>query len=165
MQLSAVKTFHITQDSTLLYALCIMQSIISRIDWLICSFICSLIHFFFNLSFLIDSFTHSLCHPFINPYQSYYRETWPGSSLSSRRAPCRTNNGYGRGANLRTPAPQAATLPKELSRQLISWIFRASTWPSPTTTFGPLQYCNFTFWSAGCSLLRGEVTWTFFMEA
>jgi hypothetical protein len=35
------------------------------------------------------------------------------SSLSSRRAPRQTCQG--RGANLRPPAPQASTLPKELS--------------------------------------------------
>ncbi len=31
------------------------------------------------------------------------------------------------GANLRPPAPQAATLPEELSRQFIRWLFGAST--------------------------------------
>jgi hypothetical protein len=41
--------------------------------------------------------------------------------------------------NLRTPAPQAATLPKELSRQLISWLFGTSTWPEAGAAFGPLQ--------------------------
>jgi hypothetical protein len=59
--------------------------------------------------------------------------------LSSRRATCRTTNGHGRGANLRTPAPQAATLPKELSRQLISWLFGTSTWPEAGAAFGPLH--------------------------
>jgi hypothetical protein len=38
------------------------------------------------------------------------------------------------------PALQADALPKELSRQLISWLFGASTWSSSTTTFGPLHY-------------------------
>ena len=57
----------------------------------------------------------------------YYRDTWPGSSLSSRRAPRQTC--HGRGANLRPPAQQAAALPKELSRQLIRWLFGTSTWP------------------------------------
>jgi hypothetical protein len=47
------------------------------------------------------------------------------------------------GARTSTPAPQAATLPKELYRQLISWLFGASTWASSTTTFGPLQYLHF----------------------
>ena len=37
------------------------------------------------------------------------------------------------------PAEQANALPKELSRQLISWLFGASNWPSSMTTFGPLQ--------------------------
>jgi hypothetical protein len=41
-------------------------------------------------------------------------------------------------ANLRTPAPQAATLPKELSIQLISWLFGTSTWPEAGAAFGPL---------------------------
>ncbi len=68
----------------------------------------------------------------------HYRETWPGSSLSSRYASRQTR--HGRGANLRPPAEQANALPKELSRQLISWLFWASTWPSSMTTFGPLQY-------------------------
>ncbi len=54
----------------------------------------------------------------------HYRETWPGSSLSSRRAPRQTC--HGRGANLRPPAKQAATLPKKLSRQLIRWLFGTS---------------------------------------
>ena len=63
------------------------------------------------------------------------RETWPGSSLSSRRAPRQTCQG--RGANLRPP--QADALPKELSRQLISWLFGASIWPSSMKTFGPLH--------------------------
>ncbi len=53
----------------------------------------------------------------------YYRETWSGSSLSSRRAPSQTC--HGRGANLWPPARQAATLPIEQSKQLkaqsISW--------------------------------------------
>jgi hypothetical protein len=51
----------------------------------------------------------------------------------------RTTNGHGRGASLRTPAPKAATLPKELSRQLISWLFGTSTWPEAGAAFGPLQ--------------------------
>jgi hypothetical protein len=70
----------------------------------------------------------------------YYRETWPGSSLSSRRAPRQTCRG--RGANLRPPAPQADALPKELSRQFISWLFGTSTWPEAGAAFGPLQYPN-----------------------
>jgi hypothetical protein len=54
----------------------------------------------------------------------------------------RTNNGHGRGANLRPPAPQADALlvPKELSRQFISWLFGTSTWPEAGAAFGPLQY-------------------------
>jgi hypothetical protein len=36
--------------------------------------------------------------------------------------------------------PQAATLPKELSRQLISWLFGTSSWPEAGAAFGPLQY-------------------------
>jgi hypothetical protein len=51
----------------------------------------------------------------------------------------RTNNGHGRGANLRPPAPQVDTLPKELSRQLISWLFGTSTWPEAGAAFGPLH--------------------------
>ncbi len=47
----------------------------------------------------------------------HYRETWPGSFLSSRRVPRQTC--HGRGTNLRPPAPQVDTLPKEPSRQLI----------------------------------------------
>ncbi|MFN9908603.1 MAG: hypothetical protein ACK56F_21165, partial [bacterium] len=47
---------------------------------------------------------------------------------------------HGRGANLSTPAPHAATLPKELSRQLIRWLFRTSTWAEASCTTGPLQY-------------------------
>jgi hypothetical protein len=58
-------------------------------------------------------------------------------SLSSRRAPRQTC--HGRGANLRPPAPQADALPKELSRQLISWLFGTSTWPEAGAAFGPLQ--------------------------
>ncbi len=71
----------------------------------------------------------------------HYRETWPGSSLSSRRAPRQTC--HGRGANLRPPAPQADALPKELSRQLISWLFRTSTWPEAGAAFGPLHRGHF----------------------
>jgi hypothetical protein len=71
----------------------------------------------------------------------HYRETCPGSSLSSRRAPRQTCPG--RGANLRPPGDQADALTKELSRQLISWLFGASTWPSPMTTFSPLQAPGF----------------------
>jgi hypothetical protein len=67
----------------------------------------------------------------------YYRETWPGSSLSSRRAPRQTC--HRRGTNLRPPAPQADDLPKELSRQLISWLFGTSTWPEAGAAFGPLH--------------------------
>ena len=37
------------------------------------------------------------------------------------------------------PAPQAATLPKELSRQLISWLFGTSTWPEVAASTGPLH--------------------------
>ncbi len=69
----------------------------------------------------------------------HYRETWSGSSLSSREASRQTC--HGRGVNLRPPAEQANALPKELSRQLISWLFGASTRPSSMTTFGPLHYC------------------------
>ncbi len=68
-----------------------------------------------------------------------YRETWPGSSLSSRRAPRQTCHGHG--ANLRPPASQAAALPKELSRQLIRWLFGTSTWPGAGGVRDPLQGC------------------------
>jgi hypothetical protein len=37
------------------------------------------------------------------------------------------------------PAPQADALPKELSRQLISWLFRTSTWPEAGAAFGPIH--------------------------
>jgi hypothetical protein len=43
------------------------------------------------------------------------------------------------GREPRTPAPPAATLPKELSRQLISWLFGTSTWPEAGAAFGPLH--------------------------
>jgi hypothetical protein len=56
----------------------------------------------------------------------HYKVTSPGSSLSSRRAPRQTC--HGRGANLRHHALQAAALPKELSKQLIRWLFGTSTW-------------------------------------
>ncbi len=39
----------------------------------------------------------------------------------------------------RTSAPQADALPKELSRQLISWLFGTSTWPEAGAAFGPLH--------------------------
>jgi hypothetical protein len=45
--------------------------------------------------------------------------------------------------NLQPPVPQAATLPKELSRQLIRWLFGTSTWPESGYTARPLQ--NFIF--------------------
>jgi hypothetical protein len=43
------------------------------------------------------------------------------------------------GRDLRPPAPQADALPKELSRQLISWLFGTSTWPEASAAFGPLH--------------------------
>ncbi len=41
--------------------------------------------------------------------------------------------------NSAPPAPQADALPKELSRQLISWLFGTSTWTEAGAAFGPLQ--------------------------
>ncbi len=94
----------------------------------------------------------------------FYRETWPGSSLSSRRAPRQTC--HGRGANLRPPAPQADALPKELSSQLISWLFGTSTWPSSMTTFGPLHGRPSSYakhmdlnWEVGRIALASDAPW------
>ena len=46
---------------------------------------------------------------------------------------------HSRCANLRPPAPQARALPKELSRQLICWLFGTSTWPEVAASTGPLH--------------------------
>jgi hypothetical protein len=47
-----------------------------------------------------------------------------------------------RGANLRHLTPQATTLPKELSRQLIRWLFGTSTCPESAYQGRPLQMNN-----------------------
>ncbi len=61
----------------------------------------------------------------------YYRETWTGSTLSSRRAPWRTIIIFPPpGIESGSPASHAGTLPKELSRQL-RW------------QFGTLHYWSF----------------------
>jgi hypothetical protein len=46
---------------------------------------------------------------------------------------------HSRCANLRPPAPQARALPKELSRQLICWLFGTSTWPEGRRYIRPPQ--------------------------
>ncbi len=47
----------------------------------------------------------------------YYRETWPGSSLATRRAPWRQTISFPPpGIDPGSPASPAGTLPKELSR-------------------------------------------------
>ncbi len=90
----------------------------------------------------------------------------PGSSLSSRRAPRQTC--HSRGANLRSPALQAATLPKELSRQLIPWLFGNSTWPGSCYTARHLHgspsayavYVGCTWTYQGLLPLLGLMTFT-----
>jgi hypothetical protein len=47
---------------------------------------------------------------------------------------------HSQGANLRPPAPQARTLPNELCRQLICWLFGTSTWPGGGRYIRPPQY-------------------------
>jgi hypothetical protein len=65
------------------------------------------------------------------PYEliQYCRENLPGSSLSSRRAPWRQTLSLPLpGIKPGSPASQAVTLPKGLSRQLIRLLFGSSTW-------------------------------------